>query len=55
MGSSGSDRYIRAQVDHVIHRGAHITLERMGEGILVSHLVGCHSTHSRFGRISAKN
>jgi hypothetical protein len=44
-GSSGSDRYIRALADHVIHKRAHKTLERMGEGIPTSHLAGCHPTH----------
>jgi hypothetical protein len=53
-GSSGSDRYLRAQVDYVVHRGAHRTLERMGEGIQASHLAGCHLTHSRFGRLKRR-
>jgi hypothetical protein len=44
-GSSGSGRYIRALTDHVIYRRAHRTLERMGEGIPVSHLAGFHLMH----------
>jgi hypothetical protein len=51
----GRDRYIRAQDDHAIHRGTHRAFERMGEGIQASHLAGCHPSHSRFGRLSAKD
>jgi hypothetical protein len=54
-GIHGSDRYIRAQADHAIHRGTHRAFERMGEGIQATHLTGCHPTHSRFGRLSAKD
>jgi hypothetical protein len=55
VGSSGSDKYIRAQADHFIHRGTQRAFDRMGEGIQASHLAGCHPTHLRFGRLSAKN
>jgi hypothetical protein len=55
MGSSGSDRYILTPTNHVIHRRAHRTLERMGEGISTSHPAVCHPTHWIFGRFSAKN
>jgi hypothetical protein len=33
VGSSGSEKYIRAQADHVIHRGTHRAFYSMGEGI----------------------
>jgi hypothetical protein len=53
-GGCGSDRYIGDEADHAIHRRTHRAFERMGEGIQASHFEGCHPSHSRSGRLNAK-